>query len=157
MSDKNTKNPYRNGRKVEAGIWENLKEDGTHDGTYSVRVSRRFNIDKTRKSFQLYMRKRRVPTLPQARREKRKIEDTLSAKAIKLQNGDKTWREARDQYEKYLQNRLSDQTMAHSTYDNVVKTLNKHTSQWNNKMITWFNVEVLENYLNSQDLTQIGG
>lgn len=152
MSDKNNKNPYRNGRKVEAGIWENLNEDGTHDGTYSVRISRRFNIDKTRKSYQLFMRRRRVLTLAQAKKEKRKIEDILAAKAIKLQNGDKTWKEARDQYEKYLQNRLSDQTLAYSTYDNVVMTLNKHTSQWNNKMITWFNIEVLENYLNSQDL-----
>lgn len=152
MSEKNVKNPFRNGKKVEAGIWENLNPDGTHDGTYSVRISRRFNIDKTRKSYQLFMRRRRILTLAQAKREKRKIEDILAAKAIKLQNGDKTWKEARDQYEKYLQNRLSDQTMAHSTYDNVVKTLNKHTSQWNNKMITWFNIEVLESYLNSQDL-----
>ena len=111
MSEKNSKNPFRNGKKVEAGIWENLNEDGTHDGTYSVRISRRFNIDKTRKSYQLFMRRRRVPTLAQAKKEKRKIEDILAAKAIKLQNGDKTWKEARDQYEKYLQNRLSDQTL----------------------------------------------
>ena len=146
------KHQYSNGRKIESGIWENLDENGVHDGTYSVRISRRFNIDAVRKSFQLFLRRRSIKTLPLARKEKRKMEDIMAAKAIKLSNGDKTWKEARDQFQKYLEARLEDKSMAFSTVDNMLKTLQKHTANWDTKMITWFNIETFETYLNSSEL-----
>lgn len=147
-----SENNYKNGRKVEPGIWENLKEDGTHDGTYSVRISRRFKVDSVRTSHQLFFRRRRIASLSLARKEKRKLEDKMASKALKLTQGDKSWKDARDQFQKYLEARLEDKSIAYSTYDNMTKTLEKHTVQWDRRMLSWFNIEVFETYLNHADL-----
>lgn len=143
----------KRGKKVEHGIWENIDKNGNFDGTYSVSISRRFKIDNaSRSSKQLFMRRRRIASLPLARREKRKLEDLMASKANKLQSGDKTWKEALDQYKSHLFERLADESIAPSTVENVRQTLEKHTSQWNSKMISWFNIEIFESYLNNSKL-----
>lgn len=141
------------GKKIEQGIWENVDKDGNFDGTYCVRLARRFKIDNgARTSKPLFYRRRRIASLAQAKKEKRKGEDTLAARAIKLQSGDKTWKEAKAQYMTYLYNRLEDKSMSPSTVENIRLTLEKHTKQWDTKMISWFNIEIFETYLNSAEL-----
>lgn len=55
----------KRGKKVEDGIWENLNAKGEFDGTYQVSISRRFKIDHgSRRSKQLFMRRRRIGSLP---------------------------------------------------------------------------------------------
>ncbi|MFZ3229886.1 MAG: site-specific integrase [Pseudobdellovibrio sp.] len=137
---------------IEPGIYPNLDKNGNPDGTFDVKVSRRMWMSDSNPHGQMFRRKRRVNGIVNAQRQKKKFMDELSMEALRHEGNDTTWEKARDEYYKYLSKRYKEGSVAYSTMDSTIKTLEKHTKRWDKKWLSEFTADFLETFLTDEKL-----
>jgi len=157
MTDENNK-PAKKPRvkrpSIEPGIYPNFDKSGNPDGTFDVRVSRRMWMSDSNPHGQVFRRARRVNGIVNAQRKKKKYLDELAMEALKHDGDDTTWGKAKDDYYKYLDKRHAEGTIAYSTKDSTIKTLEKHTKRWDAKWISSFSADFLETFLTDEKLKE---
>ncbi len=155
MSDENqkpAKKPRNKRLAIEPGIYPNLDKAGNPDGTFDVKVSRRMWMSDSNPHGQMFRRKRRVNGIVNAQRQKKKFMDELAMESLKHEGNDTTWEKAREDYYKYLAKRNKEGTIAFSTMDSTIKTLDKHTKRWDKKWLSDFTADFLETFLIDEKL-----
>lgn len=143
------KKPKKIQTRIETGIYQNA------DGTFDVSVGRRVKIDRHLNSKQIFKRSSNIVGIKQARKIRQQLTDELQVESMKLRGEDKKWKVAREEYYKYLDKRLAEDSMANTTVKSTKDTLDKWTVPWDDRWLSEFTTEFFEDFVSSEEIKKL--
>lgn len=116
---------------------------------FEVRVYRRIKVSEDGPPKQFFKRARNITGQTNAIKKRQELLEGLARLAQKYEGKDRLWVDSVEMYIQLLEKKCNDKKITKATVQNITGRLTKHTSHWNDKWLSDFTSELVEEFINS--------